>query len=331
MKEPPAGLGETDLVHTLQAYWRLEVSQLDYLAVGFGAHHWQATTPTGARYFLALHELGHAGSTIDSLNAAGAQLQRTLGAACWLETSAELDFVVGPIPDVWSTCCRPVADRFALSLYPWLDCAPMHHPDHSRTADVLARLHAVAPRLPSGLGRTEDFRIPHRTQLEDALLDLGRTWHTGPYAERSRDLLSTHRDGLRALFDFYDAEATQARASSPGWVITHGEPFGPNLVHCADGSLKLVDWDSLLIAPRERDLWELPRDGPALAAYCQILQVPIEERLLRLYRAWYDLAETAVYVSLFRSPHMADQNTATAWDNFLFFLPTRERWPGVVT
>jgi spectinomycin phosphotransferase len=332
MKEPPADLVTAELVHTLRVYWGLEVSQLDYLAVGFGAHHWQATTPTGARYFLALHELGHAGNTVDDRTLARAQLQKALGAARWLETSAELDFVVGPVPDVWSMCCRPVSERFALALYPWLECAPMRHPDDPETAHVLARLHAVAPRLPPGLGRTEDFRIPHRAQLEDALMDLGQTRHTGPYAERARDLLRIHRDGLRALFDFYDAEAAHARGSSPGWVITHGELFGPNLLRCAvDGSLKLVDWDSLLIAPRERDLWELPRDGPAWIAYGELLHAPIEERLLRLYRAWYDLAETSVYVALFRSPHVADQNAATSWDNFLVYLPTRERWPGVVT
>jgi spectinomycin phosphotransferase len=114
-------------------------------------------------------------------------------------------------------------------------------------------------------------------------------------------------------------------------VITHGEPLGPNLLQCADGRFKLVDWDSLLIAPRERDLWELPRDGPTLASYGERVQAPIEERMLRLYRAWYDRAETSVYVSLFRSPHKLGQNTTTAWDNFLRFLPTRERWPDVVT
>jgi len=330
MKAPPADLVTADLVHTLQAHWRLDVRQLDYLAVGFGAHHWQATTSTGARYFLALHELGYPGSDLDARTAVFGQLQQALGAARWLETSAALDFVVGPLPDVWRTSCRRIADRFALSVYPWLDAAPMRRLDDRRTAVVLAGLHAVVPRLPPGLGRTEDFRIPHRARLEDALMDLDHTWRTGPYAEPARDQLGRHRDGVRALFDFYDAEAAWARGSSRDWVLTHGEPFGPNLLQCVDGRLQLVDWDSLLIAPRERDLWELPPDGPAWAAYRELVQAPIDERRLRLYRAWYDLAETAVYIALFRSPHLADQNAATSWDNFLVFLPTRARWPGVV-
>ena len=55
-----------------------------------------------------------------------------------------------------------------------------------------------------------------------------------------------------------------------------------------------------------------------------------DDRLLRLYRAWYDLAETGVYIALFRSPHQDDQNSATSWENFVFFLPTPERWPDVI-
>lgn len=326
MKAPPADLDTDALVRALRMHWELEVGRLNYLAVGFGAHHWQATTPTGRTYFLALHELGYAGGSLEDRAERLDRLQLALGAASWLETSAELDFVVGPVPDATGACCRPVSDRFALSVYPWLDCEPTGSPDDSRTADVLARLHAA----PAGAGLTEDFRIPFRAELEDALTDLGQTWHTGPYAEPARDLLSSHRDGLQALFGFYATEAAWASRSSADWVITHGEPFGPNLLQCPDGRLRLVDWDSLLVAPRERDLWEVPRDGPTWAAYRERTQAPIDERRLRLYRAWYDLAETAVYVALFRSPHEADQNAATSWDNFVFFLPTRERWPDVV-
>jgi hypothetical protein len=54
------------------------------------------------------------------------------------------------------------------------------------------------------------------------------------------------------------------------------------------------------------------------------------ERLLCLYRASHHLAETAVYVALFRLPHQDDENAVTSWDNFVDFLPTHERWPDVV-
>ena len=49
--------------------------------------------------------------------------------------------------------------------------------------------------------------------------------------------------------------------------------------------------------------------------------------ILRLYRQWYALAETAVYLLQFRQPHSADPNMAESWRNFQHFLPTRERWP----
>jgi hypothetical protein len=41
----------------------------------------------------------------------------------------------------------------------------------------------------------------------------------------------------------------------------------------------------------------------------------VDERMLRLYRAWYDLAETAVCVARFRSPHGGHQNDRQSWDN----------------
>jgi hypothetical protein len=48
---------------------------------------------------------------------------------------------------------------------------------------------------------------------------------------------------------------------------------------------------------------------------------------MRLYEAWYALAEIAVYLAVFREPHTGDGNDATSWENLLLFLPTPERWP----
>ena len=326
MREPPEGFALDRLTQVLRQYWELDVRQLAYLAVGFGAHHWEAVTAGGTPYFLALHELGHPGQIPGALE----QLEQALGAARWLETEARLEFVVGPVPDGSGAMCRRVAEMFALSVYRWLESEPLPQPDDARTAQLLARLHTVSQSNPTGIVRAEDFLIRHRAEVDDALRHLDTAWTTGPYAEACRQVIRCHLDGLGALMGYYDRGVEQARSSRPAWVISHGEPFGPNLIQTRDGTMHLVDWDSALLAPRERDLWEIPRDGLAWSVYLDLARVRVDEHILRLYRAWYDLAEIAVYVSRFRSPHSGDQNDRQSWDNLLMFLPSRERWPDVV-
>jgi spectinomycin phosphotransferase len=326
MREPPAGFATDQVTHALSRYWGLHLRRLEYLAVGFGAHHWQAIADNGTSYFLAVHELGRPGDVSSSLR----RLEQALGTARWLESQPGLEYAVGPVPGASGAICRLMAESFALSVYRWLDGEPMRQPDDPRTGQLLARLHRISQPLPPGVAHVEDFVIPHREDLHTALADLDGVWTTGPYAEPCRQALRRHVEDVHALMADYDRAAARAVSSRSDWVVTHGEPFGPNLVQSADGQLYLVDWDSALLAPRERDLWEMPRDGPAWSAYLQLSGARLDDRLLRLYRAWYDLAETAVYVSLFRSPHRGDQNDRQAWDNFLVFLPSRERWPDLV-
>jgi hypothetical protein len=88
----------------------------------------------------------------------------------------------------------------------------------------------------------------------------------------------------------------------------------------------LVDWDSALLAPRERDLWEVPSNAPTLRAYVDMTSASPRRERLRLYRAWYHLAETAIYVHQFRQPHTGDLNDAEAWTNFLYHLPAYRSW-----
>ena len=49
-------------------------------------------------------------------------------------------------------------------------------------------------------------------------------------------------------------------ASGADLVVTHGEPHPGNLVMVEDSPV-LVDWDTVGLAPPERDLW-LVADGP---------------------------------------------------------------------
>jgi Phosphotransferase enzyme family len=142
------------------------------------------------------------------------------------------------------------------------------------------------------------------------------------------DVLQEVRQQLRPEWRWHvlqlDAEALGTRSD---WVITHGEPYGPNLVETDDGRIVLVDWDSALLAPRERDLWEIPSEAHPMRTYVEMTgRVPDPARL-RLYRARYHLAQTGIYIHQFRQPHTGDLNDAEAWSNFLFHVPSQTNWP----
>ena len=58
MKEAPRGFSLDRLADVLAEHWGIRVGEVEYLTVVFGAHHWRACDVRGARYFLALHDLG---------------------------------------------------------------------------------------------------------------------------------------------------------------------------------------------------------------------------------------------------------------------------------
>jgi len=110
-------------------------------------------------------------------------------------------------------------------------------------------------------------------------------------------------------------------------VITHGEPHAANVITTASG-LVLVDWDTTLLAPPERDLWHLAdQDRSLLPRYTAATGTQIDDQALTLYRLWWDLAEIAGYLTLFRSAHEHTADTRESWNNLKEYLRPAERWP----
>ena len=110
----------------------------------------------------------------------------------------------------------------------------------------------------------------------------------------------------------------------PGaWVVTHGEPHSANVMREPDGSLRLVDWDTALIGPPERDLWmTLDTDMAGWDEYREAMGAArLNEEALGLYRERWALAEICAYVAEFRRPHEATADTRSSWKELREYLP----------
>ncbi|GAB2720750.1 hypothetical protein GCM10027089_50730 [Nocardia thraciensis] len=310
---PPPGLTDDALIAVLGECWAIDVGAVEYAAVGFGSHHWRVTDGGDDAWFVTVDELElRRRSPDDSVAAAFDRLRAALGTA-QAARDAGLEFVVAPVPGGdGSVCIRMGA--FAVAVYPLLegrrfDWGEFRDADHRQAVlDMIARLHRTPADVPA---RTEDFAIASRDEVARALA--GDIPNLGPYAASMSDLLRDNAAALRDEWARYDALVTTARSLGVRPVVTHGEPHAANTMHTARG-WRLIDWDTALLAPPERDLWDLdPGDGSLLAAYAERTGTTPHPELLELYRRRWDLADAAEYVRRFRRPHTGTEDDIESW------------------
>lgn len=172
----------------------------------------------------------------------------------------------------------------------------------------------------------DDFVIPRRDELLEALDHLSGAWNAGPFGEPTRRLLVRHRDAIGAMLARYDRLVEAVAGAPERMVPTHGEPHRGNTLTIATGVL-LIDWDTALFAPPERDLWSLALEDPSmLDEYAARTGRATDAAALELYRLAWDLAEICIYVDQFRQPHHETAHTALAWRNLAGYLdPERSR------
>lgn len=314
MLSPPDDLAGEELRSTIAIGWGRDVASMCYRPLGFGSHHWEAVDGGGARWFVTVDELEiKRHSRHEPPDSAFGRLRAALGAASALRDSGAT-FAVAPLPTLGGEPVVRTGDRFAVALYPYVDgqgfdWGQFPTPEHRRAVlDMVVALHSA----PDGVRRVamaDDFAVPHRDELEAALA--GDVADCGPYAQPTAALLAEHGAGVRRLLDRYDDLVR--RASASGAVLTHGEPHPGNTMLTADG-WRLVDWDTALLAPPERDLWSLdPGDGSIFDAYTEATGVTPRPAMLELYRVRWDVADLAVDVGRFRRHHTGSADDDESW------------------
>ncbi len=337
MLTPPDGFRPDLLKSALAAHWQLTATGIRYLALGFGSHHWEITGADGHRWFATADELAMKRWTrAEPLDSVRARLGASLAAATDL-ASRGLRFVLAPIPALGGEVLVRLDSEFSLALYPYLDgesfeWGPFSSEAHRQAVlEFLVAMHTV-PAAASQRAMADDLSIQFRDELDAGLGEGGFAAGSGPYARPAAELIAAHAGLIRRLLDRYDDLAAVLGAEPEARVLTHGEPHPGNTMRTCDGWL-LIDWDTALVAPPERDLCNLdPGDGSVLAAYEQATGFTPRQPGLDLYRLRWDLTDIAIAVSTFRAPHGDDANNSESFDllgRLLARLAGRPRsWPG---
>ena len=193
-----------------------------------------------------------------------------------------------------------------------------------RTA-VLQRLIAVhgATAEACAHARLDDFSIQNRDDLEQAISGVGSD--VGPFAQPASALLARHSQVVARMLVEHDRLADEARRSPDRNVVTHGEPHMGNTMVTTDGWV-LVDWDTSLLAPPERDLWMVAEgDRSIIDRYTATTGRDVVDSTLRMYRLAWDLNDMSVYAALFRRPHIDTRDVRESLTNLTRLLDRVDR------
>lgn len=241
------------------------------------------------------------------------------------QLAGTLDAVVPSLPTGDGAFTVPLGDG-ELSVVPWLPDATRPRELTREAVTVVGRLHAAAP--PERIRRWHSVVDPDLPAWVEARVH--RPWTEGPLGEQARDAVRSRR----AEISQWSHEHTRlvAAVDPATYVPTHGEPGVHNQLLVPGRGLVLVDWESLLLAPRERDSSAtVAPDGRWREGYLDgraLLNRPddrLDDRLdhrpdaglLRLFELEWRLAEIAAYSEWLGGPHLGTPDDHTALTGLL--------------
>lgn len=336
MRSLPADLAPERLYQVLADGWRIRSASLEYVPEGGGAYHWKVTDQRGEKCFVTVDDLDDKDWLGQTRQAVIEGLGRALSTAAALGRDAGLEFVVAPLATSGGgEHLRRLDDRYTVSVFPYL--AGRSHPFgpyrderlRDKALDMIAALHKSTPAVRDRAPR----HVPSftgRGDLDAFLLDPGVPWDGGPFSEPARDLLVPCTGDVAQLTRRFDHLVDLTAAARAHEVITHGEPHPANLMS-TDGRLHLIDWDTVALAPPERDLSLIvAASGEGIDRYQKATGHAVEPAVITLYQVRWYLDDLASAVRMFRNRHRDTTDTRRWWNGLAPRLEQLPRWLDLV-
>jgi len=326
MRDVPSGIETAKVADALAEGWGFDAAAIEYAAVGAGSYHWVATDAGGTRRFVTVDDLDQKRWLGETRDAACEALGHAFDTSVALRDSG-LEFVVAPIPTRGGQSLRRIGERHTVALFPFVDgeggtWGPYEPGASAAVVSMLAELHRATP---AAAIRSVGLELTGRGPLEAAMRELGEPWSGGPLSESARHAFSSHAADVAAFLSVADRLAAGVEQRGAMWVVTHGEPHAGNVMRAGTGHV-LVDWDTVALAPRERDLWWLADEPDDIAAYADLTGHEVDHESVDFFRLTWDLNDVAEYLNVLRAPHVENEDTLDAYEGVTRCMPSRDEW-----
>ena len=296
MLEPPLDAGEDEIAAQLETAYGVVAEEIAFLPAGAdaAAAAFRVRARDGETYFLKLRR--------------GRLYEAAVTVPEWL---AERGYphVVAPVRSRAGAPWVPIPPYVAI-LYPFVEGrsgwdATMSGDQWTRFGEALRALHTV--RLPPALAGAvsrETYAGRWRRRVRAYLRRARGSAFRDPVSRDLAELLLSRAQTIGTLVERAERLAGVVAAGNRELSLCHGDLHAGNVLIDADGRLYIVDWDTLVFAPKERDLmfvgggvggtWN--RTDEIDRFYQGYGQVAIDRAALAYYRCERIIRDVAAYV-----------------------------------
>ena len=234
----------------------LYVAGIHFIPIGDSAYSYRVVAQPSSSYYLKV---------VDQRMLAGRKTAAHMGFSLPLQhLVAKLHLAEVNAPDPQPTITGALHAShgpFLFALYTFIqgetlaDAYPMAPRLVRKIGQALADLHTI--QLPEALQQQspqDRLAAPFDADLLSDVAALGSiSSHDAPYLQRLREVTWPRREQIRAFLALYQEYASKAQQTPVSAVICHGDAWGGNMILAPSGQLMLLDWESAVMAPPERD------------------------------------------------------------------------------
>ncbi|MBS4204621.1 phosphotransferase [Lederbergia citrea] len=270
-----------ELLFLLNEQYGIQANQISFIPLGDKSFSYKVSCMDGEKFYLKLLDKQH-------------QQEEILHTDYYLPLLSELHHknlfppAIHPIMNQ-AHQNRTELETAVLILFPWIegdtlaDAYPLSKEHVCSIAKIVGQLHLTTPNISNQIRLpVENFDLSFLDQLISHL--------NVPNHEKAGSALyqivNPKEKEIMFLIELVRNLASSFNSDQSEFVICHGDLWGGNLIPSQAG-IRIIDWESVILAPMERELAGYVSQRPAdfIAAYSEVVDRKIQPNidLLRFY------------------------------------------------